>query len=197
MDLHKIRDNLGRVKIYYLRGDSLRALGAAVAALKALGKAQVPTDVRSLLREGVQYLAHDETVKSYLSAPLIYQPGQESALFVLLARVFKRMEEDAGIEEHDAALARKRQMDQSLILGQKLLAQGKTSEADASFQQAVGFYRNEHRLFQLIGKLLLDAGQPRRAVSYLKRAVEAEPDNSVARELYNTALGNRESAPET
>jgi tetratricopeptide (TPR) repeat protein len=166
-----------------------------VAALRELGKAQAPTDVRSLLREGVQYLALDEAVTGRLPAPLTYQPGQESSLFVLLAQALKRMEEEAGIEGHDTALARKRQMDQALVQGQKLLAQGKVSEADASFQQAVGFYRNEHRLFQLIGKLLLDAGQPRRAVSYLKKAVETEPDNPVAGELYHTALRTRENAP--
>ena len=195
MDIRKIRDNLGRIKVYYLKGDSLRAVGAAVAALRELGAAQPPLDVRSLLREGVQYLARDEAIKSRLSAPLTYQPGQEKALLALLAPVFGRMEQEAGIEEHAAALARKRQMDQCLILGRKLLAQGKASEADESFRQAVGFYRDEHRLFLLIGKLLLEAWQPRRAISYLKRAMEVEPENAVPRELCNTALKERENAP--
>lgn len=194
MDLRKIRENLGRIKVYYLKGDTLRALGAAVVALKALAVPGVvlPVDVRGLLREGVQLLARDKDVKRLLKTPLMYQPGQERALLLHLAQVYKQLEEEAGREDHDAALARKRRLDQALNVGQRLLAQGKASEADASFQEALAFYRDEHRVFQLVGKWLLDAGQPRRALSYLRKAVELEPDNAVARDLLDAAGRLRE-----
>ena len=49
-------------------------------------------------------------------------------------------------------------------------------------------------MFQLIGKWLFDTGQPRRAVPYLTQAVELEPDNGVARELLESALGRVSAA---
>ena len=39
MDVRKIRENLGRIKIYYLKGETLRALGFAVMALKDVVRA--------------------------------------------------------------------------------------------------------------------------------------------------------------
>lgn len=195
MDIRKIRENLGRIKVYYLKGDTLRALAAAIMALKDLARAGVAPsmDVRGPLREGIQLLARDKDVKRLHKTPLMYQPGQERALLTVLAAVYKQLEEEAGREDHDAALERKRRLDQALNVGQKLLAQKKVSEADASFQEALTHYRDEHRIFQLIGKWLLDAGQPRRSLSYLKKAVEVEPGNPVARDLLEAASRARET----
>lgn len=191
MDMRKIRENLGRIKVYYLKGETLRALGAAIMALKDVVRAggTPPVDVRGPLREGVQLLARDKDVKRLAQGPFMYQPGQERALLLTLASLYKQLEEEAGHESREAAFARKQQLDQALGVGQRLLAQAKVSEADAAFQEALTHYRDEHRVFQLIGKSLLDAGQPRRALSYLKKAVEAEPDNAVARGLLEAALG--------
>ena len=184
MDVRKIRENLGRIKIYYLKGETLRALGFAVMALKDVVRAggAPPVDVRGPLREGVQLLARDKDVKRLSKAPLMYQPGQERALLLTLATLYKQLEEEAGRESRENAFARKQRLDQALGLGRRLLAQGKVSEADAAFQEA------------LIGKSLFDAGQPRRAVPYLKKAVELEPDNGVARELLESALGRVSAA---
>ena len=196
MDVRKIRENLGRIKIYYLKGETLRALGFAVMALKDVVRAggAPPVDVRGPLREGVQLLARDKDVKRLSKAPLMYQPGQERALLLTLATLYKQLEEEAGRESRENAFARKQRLDQALGLGRRLLAQGKVSEADAAFQEALTQYRDERRVFQLIGKSLFDAGQPRRAVPYLKKAVELEPDNGVARELLESALGRVSAA---
>ena len=182
MDVRKIRENLGRIKIYYLKGETLRALGFAVMALKDVVRAggAPPGDVRGPLREGVQQLARDKDVKR--------------ALLLTLATLYKQLEEEAGRESRENAFARKQRLDQTLGLGRRLLAQGKVSEADAAFQEALTHYRDERRVFQLIGKSLFDAGQPRRAVPYLKKAVELEPDNGVARELLESALGRVSAA---
>ncbi|MCH5277866.1 MAG: hypothetical protein J1E80_08575 [Desulfovibrionaceae bacterium] len=197
MDIRKVRENLGRIKLYYLKGETSRALGAAVMALKELTKAgaSLSTDLRAPLREGVQLLARDKDVKRLYKAPLIYQPGQERALLVVLAKVYKQMEDEAGREDRKEAFARKQRLDQAIGLGRRLLEQGKVSEADASFQEALTHYRNEHRAFQLIGKALLDADQPRRAVPYLKKAMELEPGNSVARELLQSAQNRAAASP--
>ncbi len=192
MDIRKVRENLGRIKVYYLKGETLKALGFAVMGLKALEGTTPPTDVKSSIREGIQLLAKDEGVKARLKAPLMYQPGQEKNLLVLLSKLYKEMDAAAQAENHDAALARKRALDQNINLGGKLLNQGKVSEADAAFQDALKYYKDEHRAWQMIGKCLLDAGQGKRAWPYLKKAVELEPENEVARELFSAASKARE-----
>ena len=184
MDLRKTREQLGRIRVYYLKGDTLRALASAVMALRDLSQmSNLSTEMRSMLREGIGYLARDEELKRHLDRPLAYQPGQERALFVQLGKAYKDMASQVGMESREETFARKQKLDKALIVGQKLVTQGKFSEAEESFREAVSCYRDEHRLFQMIAQSFIDAGQPRRAIDYLRKAVEAEPDNESAKAL--------------
>ena len=88
-------------------------------------------------------------------------------------------------------LARKQKLDRALILGQRLVAQGKFSEAEEAFREAVSCYRDEHRLFQMIAGAFMEVGQPRRAIDYLRRAVEVEPDNAAARDMLEEVSAGR------
>jgi len=192
MDIRKIRENMGRVKVYYLKGKTQLALGFAVKGLKELGSATPPTEVKSAIREAIQYLSGDESLANLIKIPLTYQPGQENQLLAILSKAYIQMEVAAKTEEHAQALVRKQKIDQNLVLGKKLLEQGKVSDADACFNEAVNNYRNEHRLFQMIGKSLLEANQPQRAYPYLKRAVELEPENRNALNMLDQAASARE-----
>lgn len=192
MDLRKTREQLGRIRVYHLKGDTLRALASAVMALRDLSKmSNLPTDVRSMLRDGIGFLSRDEELKRYLKRPLVYQPGQEMALFVQLGAAYKEMAAQTGLESREEAFARKQKLDRALILGQKLTAQGKFSEAEEAFQEAVSYYRDEHRLFQVIAEAFIGAGQARRALDYLRRAVEADPDNTTARNMLEEVSAGR------
>ena len=188
MDLRKTREQLGRIRVYYLKGDTLRALASAVMALRDLAQmSNLPTDMRSMLRDGIGFLARDEELKRYLKRPLAYQPGQEKALFIQLGAAYKEMAAQAGQESRDEAFARKQKLDRALNMRQKLVAQGKFSEAEEAFREAVSYYRDEHRLFQMIAKCFIDADQPRRAIDYLRKALEIEPDNEPARLMLEEA----------
>ncbi len=179
MDVRAIREQFGRVKPYYLRNETLRALNAALVGLKGIVASGVApsTELRGYIREAVQLLVRDERIKALLKAPLIYQPGQERQVFAALAGVYKTLLEEAGREDHAATLARKQKIDHAYNQGLKLLAQGDASGADASFAEAAGCHRDEDRLFTLIGKALVDAGEVRRAVPYLQRGLEIVPDD--------------------
>lgn len=192
MDIRKIRENLGRIKIYYLKGETLKALGFAVTGLKALGGATPPREVKGAIREGVQLLSRDEEIKARLKTPLFYQPGQERTLLAVLSKLHQEMSAASHSEDHDTALNRKRRLDQNLNLGKKLLEQGKAPEADAAFQEALKFLKDEIRAYQMIGKILVEGGQPRRAWPYLKKAVDLEPQNEAAKELFAAAARARE-----
>lgn len=180
MDIRQVRECLGRVKPYYLKNETLRALGALVSGLK--GALSLPggltTDVRGPLREAVQLMARDELVKKRLPAQLMYQQGQERQLLQTLVSIHKDIEAELNSEPYEVAAARKLRLDQALNQGLKSLQAGRVSEADEYFQQAAGNYRDEHRLFLYIGKSLLEAGAGKRALPYLRKGIEVTPDDA-------------------
>ncbi len=177
MDSRGIKEQLARIKVYYLKNETLRALGCAVLGIKGIIQLGItpPTEMRGLIREGVQLLSRDETIRQHLRAPLVYQPGQERQVLAQLASVYKILHEALGREDRQTAFARKQKIDQNLNLGLRLLAQGQVSEADAAFAEAVKYCRDEFTLFKIIGKALVGAHEERRAAPYVKKALEAFP----------------------
>ncbi len=183
MDIKEVRTHLGRVKTYCSRKETERALASMVMGLKGMGNKAFPSDLRSIIREVVQVLGKDEVVVKVIGKPVTYQPGQEQALLAAFAKVYKVIRGEAETENHDKALGRKLGIDHALNQGMKLLEQNRVSEADECFGQAVKNYKDEHSLFAIIGKALMDANQVRRAFPYLKRGVEVNPQNANVKEL--------------
>lgn len=193
MDIQKqVRENLGRVKAYYLRNESIRALNYMILGMKeACRLPTLSTELRGIVREAVQVLSRDENLKPIMRTPLSYTPGQELQLLGVLVDIYKRYLEEMDREDSAVALARKQKIDHAYNLGLKLLEQKQVSEADASFAEAVACYRDEHRLFMLIGRAMLDGGEARRAMPYLKRFSELEPQNVDGLRLLQEALQQR------
>ena len=166
----------------------IRAVQCFVAGLQGLGGAAPPTDVRGDIREAVQCLVGDRQIKDLLPAGQFgYVPGQEKELLALFTKVLGRLKDAAESEDHETALARKIKIDQAYNAGKKLLEQGKVSEADASFAEAVRAYRDEHRLFCMIAGLLVDAKEVVRAGPYLKKGLEVLPGDPELMELLERA----------
>ena len=166
----------------------IRALSCFIAGLQELGSNAPPTDVRGDLREALQLLARDEQVKALLpDGQCSYTPGQEKALLALFTNISNQLKEAAETEDHESALARKIKLDQAYNAGKKLLEQGKVSEADASFTEAVLAYKDEHRLFYMVAGLLVDANEVVRAGPYLKKGLEALPGDPELMELLERA----------
>lgn len=189
MDVQKIKEQLSRIKIYYLRNETVRALGVALTGLKGIVKSNTPppTEIRSLLREGIQPLLHDALIQKYLPAPTTYQPGQEKQLFTVLSEVYKKIIEEQEKETYLKTRERKQALDQAFNLGIKLLEQKKISEADKAFTEALTYYKDEERLFYLIAKALIKAHEPTRAFDYIKKGLTYHPNNDDLNKLYNIA----------
>lgn len=194
MNLKAIRDYLGRVKVYHQRNDTLHALATVIAGLKGIdATAQLPLDIRTLIRDAVQLLGRDQKIRALVKGPLLYQPGEETALLRQLALAYKSLREESVHEDREATLARKIRLDQALNQGMKHLEQGRVSEADASFADAVNSYKDEHRIFYLIGKALMDAAEVRRALPYLKRGAAVEPDTVEVIQLFEECQQQRDA----
>jgi predicted Zn-dependent protease len=162
--------------------------------LQELGNNAPPTEIRGDIREAVQLLVRDEQIKALLPGGQYgYTPGQEQALLALFRQIHDQIKEAAETENHEAALARKIKIDQAYNAGKKLLEQGKVSEADASFAEAVLAYKDEHRLFHMIAGLLVDAGEVVRAGPYLKKGLEVTPGEPELMELLERARALRQA----
>ena len=166
----------------------VRALNYFIAGLQGLDASSPPTDIRGDIREAVQLLVRDKHVKNLLpDGQCGYTPGQEKDLLALFTNIRDQLKEAAETEDHASALIRKIKIDQAYNAGKKLLAQGKVSEADASFTEAVLAYKDEHRLFYMIAGLLVDAKEVVRAGPYLKKGLEVLPGDPELLELLERA----------
>jgi tetratricopeptide (TPR) repeat protein len=194
MNIRSIRENFGRVRTSYQRNDMLRALSCFVAGLQELGGAPPPADIRGDLREALQTLLRDEQVRALLpGGQCSYAPGQEKELIALFVKIHDQLREAAEAEDHAGALSRKIKIDQAFNIGKKLLEQGKVSEADASFAESVLAYKDEHRLFCMIARLLVDANEVVRAGPYLKKGLDAQPGDPELVELLERARALRQA----
>ncbi|MDR0466038.1 MAG: hypothetical protein LBH94_01625 [Deltaproteobacteria bacterium] len=192
MNIRLIRENLGRVRTSFQRNDMIRALSCFITALQELGATPPPSDLRGELREALQIVLRDAQVKALLpGGQFSYAPGQEKEMLALFVKIHGQLKEAADMEDHDSALTRKVKIDQAFNVGKKLLEQGKVSEADASFSESVLAYKDEHRLFGMIARLLVDANEVVRAGPYLKKGLEVLPGDPDLMELLERARAAR------
>jgi tetratricopeptide (TPR) repeat protein len=188
MNIRQIRENFGRVRTSFQRNEMVRALSYFIAGLQELGGSAPPTDIRGDIRDAVMLLVRDAQIKALLPGGQYgYTPGQEKELLALFTKIHDQLKEAAETESHEAALARKIKLDQAYNAGKKLLEQGKVSEADANFAEAVLAYKDEHHLFYMIASLLVDAKEVARAGSYLKKGLEILPGDQELMELLERA----------
>ena len=189
MDMRQVREHLGRVKPYYLKNETLRALHSLITGLKGalLLPGGMPTPVRGSVREAVQLMARDEMIKKRLPTQLMYQSGQERQLLAVLIKTYKEIETELNTENYDTTSQRKQQLDAMLNQGLRSLEAGRVPEADEYFHQAITYYRDEHRLFFFIAKSLIEADAPKRAVPFLRKGLEVAPDDTEMAELLERA----------
>jgi len=172
----------------------ISALTCFITGLRELGGSAPPTDIRGDFREALQFLVRDEKVKALLPhGQCSYTPGQEKELLALFTKIHGQLKEAAETEDNKDALARKIKLDHAYNAGKKLLEQGKVSEADASFAEAVLVYKDEHHLFYMIATLLVDANEVVRAGPYLKKGMEALPGDQKLMELLEKARALRQA----
>jgi len=179
----QIKDSLGRVKAYYQRKEITRALESTIYAFQNLPM-PLTMDIRSSIREAIQLIAKDEQVKKFLTAPMIYQPGNEKDIYKMLVLTLKKIEEENALGSYKEDIARKINLDKFFNEGTKALGNKHVSEADECFTKALTYYKDEHHVFFMIAKALKDAGEIRRAYPYAKRGAEVAPTSEQLQQLY-------------
>ncbi|KHK02116.1 tetratricopeptide repeat protein [Desulfovibrio sp. TomC] len=176
-----IREDLARAKAAYAKNDELRAVQLVALSLRSFLSVKLPgserTPIEGLLRESLANISKLPSVKKYVPNGIPYTKGQEQKLAVFTVSLAKKIEADLADEGLDAMRQRKLRIDHAIIKGTKLLADGNLLEAQRNFRAAVEEYVDEKGLFPLLASRLIDAGQPKAAFEYLKRALEEAPEN--------------------
>lgn len=185
MNSRKIREDLGRARASSTRRDPARALYLTISALKDLGGQAAPTDLRGDVRSTIAALAADPDLKDLLPAGLAYQPGNEKTLLQLLANVYQDMKGNAEQEDYETTLQRKINIDRNLREGKKLLSEGRASDADACFAEAMKSYKDERAIFAVMATAMMQAGEYVRALGHLRNGLKEAPQNAELIHLAN------------
>jgi tetratricopeptide (TPR) repeat protein len=191
-----IREDLARAKAAYGKNEELRTVQLVALALRAFISVKLPgTDriaIEGQLREAFGNLSKLPRVLKYAPNGVPYAKGQEQKLAAVVAGLAQKVEQDITRESLDAMRERKLRIDHAIIKGSKLLAEGNLLEAQRNFRAAVADYVDEKGLFPLLAGKLIDAGQFKASLEYVKRAVEEAPDNARAYDFLMTAAGKAE-----
>ncbi len=178
-------DNLGRVKSAHFKGDSSRALLSLINALKPAARApsQVPTATKTMFREAISYIASDKNISKYFKKPLMYNPGKEKEVLDACLEAYALLEGVQGLETKEQSRERKANIDKFYSIGVRLLYAKKVSEANMAFQEAIKYFRDEKKLFIMIGNKLCEVGEHVRAMDYLKKANGVDPESKEVQAL--------------
>ncbi|MGE4298378.1 MAG: tetratricopeptide repeat protein [Desulfovibrionaceae bacterium] len=184
----EFKEHVARARAYYQRlargydsSELLRSLVSLASGLKLLaggaivGREKMEAD--SLVQELLQHLNRVEGVQRFVEGGLVYEKGGAKKLLLTMVDAIKRIKADMETETMEQMRDRKLAIDRCLIRGGKLLASGKVAEAEASFQEAVGSYVDEHLLFRLIAEQYMQVGLAKPALRYLDQGLAACPDD--------------------
>lgn len=187
-----IREDLGRAKAAYAKNDEVRFLTLLAHALKAFAAVKVfgpeRITIEGLFREVMSIMTKFDHVSRIAPKGLAYVKGQEQALFVQVAALLRKVEEEIRRESLEAMRARKLRIDQFVLKAQKFLTEGNILEAQRNFRAAVDEFVDEKGLFPLIASRLIEAGYHKQSLEYVKRAIEEYPDNARAYDFLLQAL---------
>ncbi|MFT4302569.1 MAG: hypothetical protein QM579_12535 [Desulfovibrio sp.] len=188
MNSRKIREDLGRARASSARRDPARALYLTISALKDLGGQPAPTDLRGDLRTTIVALTGDPDLKDYLPAGLGYQPGNEKDLLQTLVNAYQNVKGSAEQEDYETTLQRKLSIDRNLRDGKKLLSEGRASEADACFAEAMKSYKDELAIFAMMATAMINAGEYVRALGHVRNGLKEAPQNAELIHLANECI---------
>jgi tetratricopeptide (TPR) repeat protein len=186
-----IRENLGKAKLSTSRQELRRALFLTIAAIKELGGKPFPFDMRGEFREVLSNLLADPEFRKVCTRPIAYQPGKEGEILAIMANAWKILNGAVEAEDYEATLSRKLKLDRSIIEGRRLLSEGKPSEADAAFAEAMKYYKDETAVFLLFAKVFMEAKEYVRALGHLRQGLKVDPDNETMRSMAEECLNLR------
>lgn len=183
MNPRKIREDLGKCRTCIQRRDYQRAIYLFCIALKDLGSQAAPSDLRGDIRTALADMCADPVYKKNYQQPLSYQPGKERDLLLFFNKFYKQLMGTEDKEDYEATLQRKLNLDRCISDGKSFINQGKPSEADNCFKEALKYYKNEIAAFAMMARAMMDAGHYVRALGYIRKGLTEKPEDADLKRL--------------
>lgn len=183
MNPRKIREDLGRVRTCLQRRDLARAVSLLCLSLKDLGGQSAPLDLRGDFRTAMADICANQEYKKDNGKPIVYQPGKEKEALAFFKGYYSRLTGEPDDEDYEVALQRKLNLDRHINDGKTFISQGKFTEADESFAEALKYYKDEIMAFGMMARAMMDAGEYVRALGYVRKGLKAAPENIDLRKL--------------
>ena len=188
-NLKVYKEHLARAKGYYHRlergyerGDLLRCLLNVAAGIQVymqmrkelFGRERMEADNALIVM--MNQLDRVDELKVYYPGGVKFQKGKEKLLLAYTLKAVQDLNTMIEQETLEATMARKLKIDQFLNKAQVLLGDNKIELAEERFKWAVEQYVDEHSLFSVIAKKLMEANQVGRALKYWERAMDVDPE---------------------
>lgn len=178
MNVRKVREGLGRVRTCVQRGEYPKAVQLVCAGLKECGSQPAPTDLRGDFRTALGDICSHAEYKKFNARPISYQAGKEKDILAYLQKFYTQLTgQQEEEEDYETALQRKLNLDRCINNGKAFVSQGKFTEADDCFTEALKYYKTEIAAFGIMARAMMDANQFVRALGYVRKGLEIQPDN--------------------
>jgi len=179
-ELTKARQQLSQVRTLLRQGKVLPAVQGTQSALLTLLKEQLIKAERQefehLLQEAVGYLANDAGVRKIYPLQITYTPGQERECYDTLKELIASMHDLVAEEAQEQLRLREERKNTLLARGKAEFEAGKAAQGLQTFADLEQEFADDPVLRGEMGKILLTAGQYEPAVTYLKSALEINPE---------------------
>lgn len=183
MNPRKIKEDLGRAKTCIQRRDFPRAVYLLCVCLKEVTPQGAPTPLRSDFRSTITDICADPVYKKSFTQPIVYQPGKERELLSFFNKFYKQLMGTEDKEDYEATLQRKLNLDRCINDGKAFISQGKLTEADECFADAMKYYKNEVAAFAMMARAFMAGGHYVRGLGYAKKGLAEAPNNEDLRKL--------------
>ena len=178
-DIVSIRRQVKQVSSSLRQGKPTPAVQAVLATVRLmlttpLMKAEKDEFIE-LIREALGYINHDAGIRRLYPLELLYQPGNEKALFESLQELLDVLKDQTMSEVEELARAMAAKKEAALARGQEHLDANDFDGARSVFGAITGEFPDDSGLQGAIGEKYLNAGMYEDAASHFTEAVNLDP----------------------
>jgi len=179
-ELTRARQQLSQVRTLLRQDKILPALQGVQSALLTLLKGSLIKTERQefeqLLQDAASSLAYDATVRKLCPLQLAYTPGQEREFNETLKNLISSLHDMLTEEAQEQLRLREERKRVLLARGKAEFAAREEEKGLQTFTELGQEFPDDPMLRGEMGKILLEAGQYEAAVTYLKNALDMNPE---------------------
>lgn len=180
-ELPQIRANLTRIGSTLKQGNLLSAAqamrkGVHTLQSKNLMRAEID-ELRTLIKQGSDYLSHSLEIKSIFPLALEYTKGEEESYLATLDELIDCLQSETSQAGILLAEEMSRKKTEGLNKGRAEVQEGRYEDANSTFTALTNEFPQDALLINDIAQVFMEANLNDEAASYLQEALRVSPQN--------------------